>query len=284
MVSERKFISENVRRVLLREHIKKEVERAGFGGLEIQRTPMGTRVTLIAERPGIVIGRKGEAIKNLTGTIEKKFTFDNPQVEVQEVKNANLNANIMARKLANSLERGWKFRRAGHSTVQKIMGAGAKGCQVIIAGKLTGERHRTAKFTAGHIKHSGETANIWMEEGHATALTKPGVLGVKVLIMNPNAKLPDEVKVLPIKKEIEEKKVEKTEEKKEEKKESGEKEKKPEKIEEEKVEKKLEQKKSEMKEPKEKKEVKKAEEKTGNIIKKLKKKIKKPEGVEEVEV
>jgi small subunit ribosomal protein S3 len=94
MVSERKFISENVRRVLLREHIKKEVERAGFGGLEIQRTPMGTRVTLIAERPGIVIGRKGEAIKNLTETIEKKFTFDNPQVEVQEVKNANLNAKI----------------------------------------------------------------------------------------------------------------------------------------------------------------------------------------------
>jgi small subunit ribosomal protein S3 len=182
----------------------------------------------------------------------------------------------MARKLANSLERGWKFRRSGHSTVQKIMGAGAKGCQVIIAGKLTGERHRTAKFTAGHIKHSGETANIWMDEGYATALTKPGILGVKVMIMNPDAKLPDEVKVLPIKKEIEEKKVEKTEEKKEEKKESEEKEKKPEKIEEEKVEK------GKKKESKEKEVAKKAEKKTEDIIKKLKKKVKKLEILEDV--
>jgi len=258
MVSERKFISENVRRVLLREHIKKEVERAGFGGLEIQRTPMGTRVTLIAERPGMVIGRKGEAIKNLTDTIEKKFTFDNPQIEVQEVKNPNLNANIMARKLADSLERGWKFRRAGHSTVQKIMGAGAKGCQVIIAGKLTGERHRTAKFTEGHIKHSGETANIWMDKGYATALTKPGILGVKVFIMNPDAKLPDEIRILTAKKGMEEKK--------------------PEKIEEEKVEK------EEKKQSKKKEEVKKPEEKASSIIKKLKKKIKKQGAVEELEI
>ena len=258
MVSERKFISENVRRVLLREYIKKEVERAGFGGLEIQRTPMGTRVTLIAERPGMVIGRKGKAIKNLTDTIEKKFTFDNPQIEVQEVKNPNLNANIMARKLADSLERGWKFRRAGHSTVQKIMGAGAKGCQVIIAGKLTGERHRTAKFTEGHIKHSRETANLWMDKGYATALTKPGILGVKVFIMNPDAKLPDEIRILTAKKGMEEKK--------------------PEKIEEEKVEK------EEKKQSKKKEEVKKPEEKASSIIKKLKKKIKKQGAVEELEI
>lgn len=250
MVSERKIISENVRRVLLKEYIKKEVERAGFGGLEIQRTPMGARVTLIAERPGMVIGKVGRAIKNLTEAIEEKFTFDNPQIEVQEVKNPNVNANIMARKLADSLERGWNFRRAGHSTVQKIMGAGAKGCQVIIAGKLTGERHRTAKFTEGHIKHSGETANIWMERGYATALTKPGILGVKVFIMNPDAKLPDEIKII-VKKGVEEKKPEKIEGKKEE----GKKE-----------------------------EVKKAEKKASNIIKKLKKNIKEQEVLEEVEI
>ncbi len=196
MASERKFISENVKRVLLKEHIKKEIKRAGFGGVKIQRTPMGTRVTLIAERPGMVIGRGGSSIKNLTETIEKKFTFDNPQIEVQEVKNPNLNVHIMAKKLADALERGWKFRRAGHSTVQKIMGAGAKGCQVTIAGKLTGERHRTAKFTAGHIKHCGEPANIWMETGYAQALTKMGVIGVKIQTMKQDAKLPDEIKII----------------------------------------------------------------------------------------
>lgn len=195
MASERKFVSENVKRVLLKEHIKKEIKRAGFGGIKIQRTPMGTRVMLIAERPGMVIGRGGASIKNLTETIEKKFTFDNPQIEVQEVKNPNLNVHIMAKKLADALERGWKFRRAGHSTVQKIMGAGAKGCQVTIAGKLTGERHRTAKFTAGHIKHCGEPANLWMETGYAQALTKMGVMGVKIQIMKQDAKLPDEIRI-----------------------------------------------------------------------------------------
>ncbi len=225
MASEKRFISENMRRVLLKEHIKKEIKRAGFGGIKIQRTPMGTRVTLIAERPGMVIGRSGASIKNLTETIEKKFTFDNPQIEVQEVKNPNINVHIMAKKLADALERGWKFRRAGHSTVQKIMGAGAKGCQVTIAGKLTGERHRTAKFTAGHIKHCGEPANLWMETGYAQALTKMGVIGVKIQIMKPDAKLPDEIKItiLGEKKEEEEVKKEAKKEEAEKKKEEGEK-------------------------------------------------------------
>lgn len=214
MSSERKFVVENVRRILLKEYIKKETERAGFGGLDIQRTPMGTRVTLIAERPGMVIGRKGGAIKDLTETIEQKFKFDNPQIEVQEVANPNLNAQIMAYKLAEALERGWHFRRAGHSTVRRIMDAGAKGCQVTIAGKLTGERHRTEKFTAGNIKYCGEPAKEWMSIGYAIAMRKPGVMGVKVKIMHPDAKLPDDIEIIAPKAEVEEVKEEKAEEKK----------------------------------------------------------------------
>ena len=143
MASERKFVAENVRRVLLKEYLMKEVSRAGFGGLDVQRTPMGTRVILSTERPGLVIGRKGQTIKNLTTAIEEQFGFENPQIEVQEVENPNLNAQIMAEKLAFSLERGWHFRRAGHSSVRRIMDDGAKGCYIIIAGKLTGQRHRT---------------------------------------------------------------------------------------------------------------------------------------------
>ena len=155
MANERKFVTENIRRVLLKEYMMKKVGRAGFGGLDVQRTPMGTRVTLITERPGLVIGRRGEAIKSLTKAIEDDFSFNNPQIEVQEVENPNLNAQIMAEKLANALERGWHFRRAGHSTVRRIMDSGARGCQVIIAGKLTGQRHRTEKFKEGHIKYCG---------------------------------------------------------------------------------------------------------------------------------
>ena len=174
----------------------KEVTRAGFGGLDVQRTPMGTRVTLITERPGIVIGRRGSAIKNLTRAIEEDFKFDNPQVEVQEVENPNLNAQIMAEKLAFALERGWHFRRAGHSTIRRVMDAGARGCHIVIAGKLTGQRHRTEKFKEGYIKFCGEPKLKDIDKGFAVAKLKPGVIGVTVEIMRPTARLPDEIDVL----------------------------------------------------------------------------------------
>ncbi|MCX8174207.1 MAG: 30S ribosomal protein S3 [Thermoplasmata archaeon] len=195
MATERKFVRENIRRVLLKEYLMRETERAGFGGLEIQRTPMGTRVVLYCERPGFVIGRKGGAIKDLTAAIEHTFKFDNPQIEVQEVKNPALNAHIMAKKLAIALERGWQYRRAGHSTVRRIMDAGARGCQVIISGKLAGERHRTEKFREGMIKYCGDSALKFVEKGYAVAKLKPGIMGATVWIMRPDAKLPDEIKV-----------------------------------------------------------------------------------------
>ncbi len=196
MASERKFVAENIRRVLLKEYLMKEVSRAGFGGLDVQRTPMGTRVILTTERPGLVIGRRGQTIKNLTAVIEDRFGFENPQIEVQEVENASLNAQIMAEKLAFSLERGWHFRRAGHSTVRRIMDAGARGCHIIVAGKLTGQRHRTEKFKEGYIKFCGEPKANFVDHGYAVAKLKMGVIGVTVEIMSKDAKLPADITVL----------------------------------------------------------------------------------------
>jgi small subunit ribosomal protein S3 len=194
MAGERKFIRESTNRVLIKEFLIKKVEGAGFGGMNIQRTPMGTRINIIVERPGMVIGKGGSKIKEITTEIKDKFNVDNPQIEIQEAgSKASLNAQIMAEKLAEALERGWHFRRAGHSTVRRIMNAGARGCQVVIAGKLTGARHRTEKFTEGHIKYCGETARDVMLRGFAIAKLKAGVLGVKVGIMRPDVKLPDEI-------------------------------------------------------------------------------------------
>jgi small subunit ribosomal protein S3 len=196
MAAERKIVAEYVRRVLLKEYLMKEVSRAGFGGLDVQRTPMGTRVILTTERPGLVIGRRGQTIKNLTQVIEEQFGFENPQIEVQEVENASLNAQIMAEKLAFSLERGWHFRRAGHSTVRRIMDAGARGCYIIVAGKLSGQRHRTEKFKEGNIKFCGDTKAQFIEHGYAIAKLKMGVIGVTVEIMVKDAKMPADITVL----------------------------------------------------------------------------------------
>ncbi len=196
MAVEKKFVREAVNRLLIREHMHRETERAGFGALDIQRTPMGTRVSILAERPGMIIGRKGSTINALTDQLSKRFKVENPQIEVVEAgRDSSLNAQIMAIKLAEALERGWHFRRAGHSTVQRVMQMGALGCQVIIAGKLTGQRHRTEKFVQGHIKYCGDTLDKVMDIGFAVAKKKLGVMGCTVRIMRPNAVLPDNIKI-----------------------------------------------------------------------------------------
>ena len=193
----REMVEERVRRMLVHDFVRKEVARAGFGGLSIQRTPLGTHVRIQAERPGIVIGRKGVDINRLTEELERTFGYENLQVEAAEVETWALNPDVMASKVANTLERGWNYRRAGNSMLQRIMGAGARGCQITIAGKLTGLRHRTEKFIEGHIKHCGEPALQLMQLGYSQAKLKPGTIGVKVAIMPPNAKLPDEIEVAP---------------------------------------------------------------------------------------
>lgn len=189
------MIKERVRRAQVHDYVQKKTSRAGFGGLSIQRTPLGTHVRIAAERPGLVIGRKGSDIQRLTEELERKFGYENLQVEAGEVNNFALNPLIMAAKVANALERGWNYRRAGNSMLQRIMDSGARGCQITIAGKLTGLRHRTEKFLSGHIKFCGETALELMDVGIAQAKLKPGTIGVKVAIMRPDAKLPDEIEV-----------------------------------------------------------------------------------------
>ncbi len=196
MAIERKFIKEAVNRLLVKDFVAHETMRAGYGGLEIQRTPLGTRVNIVAERPGMVIGRRGATINELTAKLHKQFAIENPQISVEEPKdNPGLNAQIMAIKVAESLERGWHFRRVGHSTVQRIMESGAQGVIVEIAGKLTGQRKRREKFIAGHVKYCGETALTMMDVGHAQCKKKLGVIGCTVRIMRKDAVLPDQVKV-----------------------------------------------------------------------------------------
>jgi small subunit ribosomal protein S3 len=195
----RHFVDRNVERQLVREYLQKETERAGFGGLHFERAfdnqAICTKVTLKAERVGMVIGRRGKIINELQRRIKTDFNLENPKLQVEEIENPALNAQVMASKLASALERGWYFRRAGHSSVLNVMEAGAKGCLIIIAGKLTGSRHRTEKFQKGHIKYCGETAIQHMDIGQATAVVKLGTIGCTVALMKPGTKLPHEVDI-----------------------------------------------------------------------------------------
>jgi len=191
----RNIVHRNIERQLVREFLLRETERAGFGGLEFNRTPEGTKVTLQAEQVGRVIGRRGKVIHELQRRLQEDFNLDKPRLEVNEIEEPRLNAQVMASRLASSLERGWFFRRAGHSTSQNIMEAGARGCLIILSGKISGARHRVQKFQKGHIKFCGETALEFMDEGFATAVKKLGTIGCTVRIMRPGVKLPHEISI-----------------------------------------------------------------------------------------
>jgi small subunit ribosomal protein S3 len=173
-------------------YLTRELKRAGFGGMDMARTPLGTQVTIFAEKPGIVIGKGGKLVRQITQNLATDYGVESPQVEVQQVANPNYNAQIMAERLANALERGWYFRKAGSSIIRRVMESGALGCEVIIAGKLTGPRARVQKFVEGYIKHSGEPSETIVERGYAIAVKKLGVIGVQVRIIPPGAKLPDD--------------------------------------------------------------------------------------------
>lgn len=192
---EKKFVNEGFKKAMIDEFFLEKLDRAGYGGMEINRTPMGTQITIKAEKPGMIIGKSGKMIRKYTKDLDTRFKMDNPQIDVQEVRVPELNAQMMATRLANALERGWYFRKAGQSTLQRIMDSGAMGVEIIIAGKLTGPRKRREKFIAGYIKHCGKPVEEFVDVGYARAKKKLGIIGVKVRIMPPGAVLPDKITV-----------------------------------------------------------------------------------------
>ncbi|MDD4127557.1 MAG: 30S ribosomal protein S3 [Methanomicrobium sp.] len=201
MAVERRFVEDGIRSARVEQYLTKELKRAGYGGMDIVRTPLGTQITIFAEKPGIVIGKGGKVVREITTTLQNDFGIESPQIEVQQVENPSFNAQIMAERLANSLERGWYFRKAGTSILRRVMESGGLGCEVVISGKLTGARSRVQKFTEGYIKHSGEPSETIVEHGFAIAIKKLGTIGCQVKIVPPGAQLPDHFEVLePVKK------------------------------------------------------------------------------------
>jgi small subunit ribosomal protein S3 len=192
MADEHQFIEDGLQRSQIDEFFADELGRAGYGGMEVAKTPMGTQIVLKAEKPGMVIGKGGKNIRKVTRELEERFDLDDPQIDVQEVDEPDLNAQIVADRLANALERGWYFRKAGHTTIDRIMDAGALGAEIVLSGKVTGARSRVEKFNRGYIKHNGEPASEVVDEGQGVSVMKLGTIGVTVKIIPPGAELPDD--------------------------------------------------------------------------------------------
>src|SRR6056297_2084082 len=195
MADEHQFIENGLQRAQIDEFFGDELGRAGYGGMDIAKTPMGTQIVLKAEKPGMVIGKGGKNIRKITTELTERFGMEDPQIDVQEVDEPDLNARIVADRLANALERGWYFRKAGHTTIDRIMDAGALGAEIVLSGKVTGARSRVEKFNRGYIKHNGEPAQTIVDHGQGVAVMKLGTIGVDVKIIPPGADLPDDFEI-----------------------------------------------------------------------------------------
>lgn len=189
------FITESVKRTEIDEFLQKKLERAGYGGVSISKTPLGTHIVIYAMRPGLVIGRGGDTIRELAKLLEEKFKVSNPQISVSEIEIPELNAQVVGSRIAAALQKGIHFRRAGFWTLNQVMDAGALGAEVIISGKLRTERARYEKFKAGYLPKCGEPALKYMRKAEIHVQLKPGIFGVKVRIMPPDAQFPDKMKI-----------------------------------------------------------------------------------------
>jgi len=176
------FLQRGVQYMELNAFLARRLVHAGYIDVQLFRTPIGTRVVILAERPAMVIGRRGANVKELQELLEKKFGVERPQIDVIEVNNPDLNAKVIAYGIARAMARGVKFRRAAFVAIRRVMEAGAKGVEIVISGKLSSQRSRFEKYSAGLIYKSGKPSEL-VDEAVVHALLKPGIYGVRVRIL-----------------------------------------------------------------------------------------------------
>ncbi len=194
---ERKFVAEQVKEFQIEEFISESLKNVGHSHTKLQRTPLGEKIVIFTSRPGLVVGRKGENIKKLTNTLKKKFGLENPQIEISEVENPMLDANIVAEKIASTLERFGiqKFKAVGHKTMTDVMRSGARGVEIHVSGKVPSARAKTWRFYDGYLKKAGDLAVSVVRHAYATAKLKSGIIGIRVSIVPPDMKLPDDIEL-----------------------------------------------------------------------------------------
>lgn len=178
----------------IREYVRESLGKGKVSRVKIEYTPVGEKIIISTNRPGMIIGKGGEKIKELTRTLKTRFSLENPNIEIDEIKRPEFDAQFMADDIALSLERfgPLKFKVIAYRTLQKIMEAGALGAEIRLSGKLPGARAKTWRFAQGYLKKVGDSAKV-VDRAKAVAQTKPGTVGVKVSILSPDAILKDKI-------------------------------------------------------------------------------------------
>ncbi len=185
------FVRENARKAEIDEYLSQELKRAGYSRVEMTKTPLGTRVVIYAGKPGLVIGRRGQSIRDLTKVLEEQFSVENPQISVATLEAPELDPKVVASQIAMALQRGIHFRRAAYWALQRTTEAGALGVEITIRGKLTTDRARYEKYRSGYLPAVGETISRQLRVAVVDTQLKQGLFGISVKLVPPNMTFPD---------------------------------------------------------------------------------------------
>ena len=189
----KRIIKNNIEKVAVDELLADEYDQAGYGGIALTKTPLGTQINLFAMRPGRVIGKRGRAIKDASARLERELNITNPQITVVEVEVPELSPQIMAARIANALERGVHYRRSLFWSLNRTMESGALGCEIVVKGPLRSNRGRFEKVSEGYVPKSGDPALKYVKKATVHVKMKKGTIGVTVSIVSPEAQFPDKI-------------------------------------------------------------------------------------------
>lgn len=189
------FVRDNMKKAEIDSYLAGELKKAGYSKVEMTKTPLGTRVVIYAAKPGMVIGRRGQSIRDLTQVFEQTFGMENPQVSVAAIEMPDLDPMVVASQIANGLQRGIHFRRTAYWALQRVMAAGALGAEVTIRGKLTTERARYERYKDGYLPSVGDPVLKQVKRAVVDVQLKQGLFGVAVRILPPGANFPDKPEI-----------------------------------------------------------------------------------------
>jgi small subunit ribosomal protein S3 len=191
-MEERKTVALKKEEFAIKEYVKNTLGKGKISRIKIDYTPVGEKIIVSTSKPGLVIGRGGENIKNLTEIMKTQFKLENPHIEIDEIQNPDFDSQLVADDIALSLEKlgPLKFKVVAYRALQKIINAGAQGVEIRLSGKLPSSRAKSWRFAQGYLKKTGDSAKI-VDRAQALAQTKPGTVGIKVSILSPDKKLLD---------------------------------------------------------------------------------------------
>lgn len=202
----RKFVADGVFYAELNELLTRHLAEDGYSGVEVRTTPIRTEIIIRATRTQDVLGEKGRRIRELTSVVQKRFKFPADTVELyaERVANRGLCAVAQAESLRYKLLGGLAVRRACYAVLRLVMESEAKGCEVVVSGKLRAQRAKSMKFKDGYMVSSGDPTRVYLDTAVRHVLLRQGVLGIKVKIMRnwdptgrlgPRMPMPDVVKI-----------------------------------------------------------------------------------------